>query len=197
MLFGGSRILSAVEPLLCSVFAIGAVTLLQKVRILPIMDTRGFPDTRNGGSTLASFSFGMSFIVIAAPFFIHAISIRPDFITSPQVHDIRSPEGFSPVIFHASKGSSLHIVSDTTPSGLPDVKLRDFKGWVPYAPFSGIREGSYVINLFNLLSPNEYAYLVLDVNPEKFSGRYCLLTAQRYADSHCTVYYGNHLEVIR
>jgi hypothetical protein len=196
MLFGGSRILSAVEPLLCSVFAIGAVTLLQKARVLPV-DAGGFPITGNNRPTLAPFSIGMSIIAIAAPFLIHATSIRPDFSKLPGVQEIPFSPGLSPVIFHASKGSSLHIVSDTTPSGLPDVKLRDFKGWAPYASFSGIREGSYVINLFNLLRPNEYAYLVLDVNPVKFSGHYCLLEAQGYTDPHCIVYYGKHLEVIR
>jgi hypothetical protein len=195
MLFGGSRIISAVEPQLSSVFAIGAVTLLQKVGILPV-DASCVPDNGNSRSTLVPFSIGMSIIIIAAPFFIHAISIRPNFSKLPRLHDILSSPGLSPVIFHASKGSIIHIISDTAPSGLPDVKLCNFKGWAPYAPFSGVREGDYVINLFNLLMPNEYAFLVLDVSPASYSGQYCLLEAQRNKDPYCIVYYGKRIEVI-
>jgi hypothetical protein len=195
MLFGGSRILSAVEPLLSSVFAIGTITLLQKVRVLPV-DTGCSPETGKNVPTLAFFSIGMSIIGIAAPFLIHATSIRPDFSKLPRVQEIQSSPGLSPVVFRASKGSTIHMVSDSTLPGLPDVRMRDFKGWAPYAPFSDVREGDYVINLLNLLMPNEYAYLVLDVDPAGYSGHFCLLEAQKQKDKDCTVYYGRRLEII-
>jgi hypothetical protein len=106
-----------------------------------------------------------------------------------------SPD-LSPVIFHASKGSFIHIINDNAQSGLPDVRIGDFKGWAQYASFSAVHEGNYVGNLFNLLVPNEYAYLVLDVDPAGYSGHYCFLGAKRNKDPNCIVYYGKQIEVI-
>ncbi len=195
MLFGGSRIISAVEPILISVFAIGSVALLQKLKILTV-EASCFSDNGNRRPTLALFSIGMSIIIIAAPFYIHAISVRPSFPELSRFHNTMSSPDLSPVIFHASKGSFIHIINDNAQSGLPDVRIGDFTGWAQYASFSAVHEGNYVGNLFNLLMPNEYAYLVLDVDPARYSGHYCFLDAKRHKDSNCIVYYGKQIEVI-
>jgi hypothetical protein len=192
MLDGGSRILSAAEPFMCGTIAIGIALLVGRVGAAVRGHGAQESHTNRASNTgLLPFSVAIALLLVGGPFLLKAISRGKNHpaITAAAGQKTAEPDG-ARILFRASKGTFVHLTGDSSKNWMPEVRISAFKAWAQYKGFKKVVPGQYVGSIFNLLLKNEYAYLVLDQDPSRFAGRYCLVSAKAIVDEECNVYEG-------